>query len=277
MTGRIPACPDCGGPMRLTGSAYGRAWNCRLGQDAGSGCQGVILLTEDDCLTSLQIAEDLAIRGDAGFEADAMGQGGYRFLSESLGSLSMSPYLSSAEKRLLAEAQAIVDRLSEAVDLARDEGRQQGKLEEANREERYRQALGLLGPALAPDPIRLEASAVALLALDRYSGAGQFDDADPDDDLEIGLRPQAAANQNPLDLLFRDLVSAHQRLREAIARDWSGRPEPIKDLYAHLSSELPRLRAAILASPPAYIHGVRRLLAESETANVVWLPLHRSP
>ncbi len=32
----------------------------------------------------------------------------------------------------------------------------------------------------------------------------------------------------------------------------------------------------ILAAPPAYIKGVRRLLAESETANVVWLPPHRS-
>ena len=277
MTGRIPACPDCEGPMRLTGSAYGRAWRCRQGQDAGSGCQGVILLTEEDCLTSLQIAEDLAIRGDAGSEADAMGQGGYRSLSASLDGLRMSSYLSSAEKRLLAEARTIVDRLVEAADLARDEGRRQGKLEEANREERYRQALGLLGPALAPDPIRLEASAVALLALDRYSGAGQFDDADPVAGAESVQRFQAAANQNPLDLLFRDLVSAHQRLREAIARDWSGRPEPIKDLHAHLSSELPRLRAAILASPPAYIDGVRRLLAESETANVVWLPPHRSP
>jgi hypothetical protein len=263
--------------MRLTGSAYSRAWRCRQGQDAGAGCQGAILLTEDDCLTSLQIAEDLARRGGPGSEGDAIGQGSYRSLSESLDGLSRSPYLSSAEKRLLAEARTIVDRLAEAADLARDEGRRQGKLEEADREARYRQALGLLGPALAPDPSRLEASAVALLALDRYSGAGQFGDADPVEGAEIVQRHQAEADQNPLDLLFRDLVSAHQRLREAIARDWSRRPEPIKDLHAHLSSELPRLRAAILASPPAYIDGVRRLLAESGSANVVWLPSHRSP
>ena len=277
MTNRIPACPDCGGPMRLTGSAYGRAWRCRQGQDAGSGCQGAIPLTKEDGLTSLQIAEDLAGRDGTGSEGDAMGQGGYRSLSEALGGLSRSPYLSSAEKRLLAEAGAIVDRLAEAADLARDADRRKEQFEEADREARYRQALGLLGPALAPDPSRLEASAVALLALDRYSGAGQFDDADPVEDADPVPRLQAAADQNPLDLLFRDLVSAHQRLREAIARDWSGRPEPIEDLHTHLSSELPRLRAAILASPPAYLYGVRRLLAESETANVVWLPTHRSP
>jgi hypothetical protein len=263
--------------MRLTCSAYGRVWKCRQGQDAGSGCQGAIPLTDKDGLTSLQIAEDLAGRGGAGSEGDAMGQGGYRSLSESLSGLSRSPYLSSAEKRLLAETAEIVDRLAEAADLARDADRRKERLEEADREARYRQALGLLGPALAPDPIRLEASAVALLALDRYSGTGQFDDADPVEGAEIVQRRQTAADQNPLDLLFRDLVSAHQRLREAIARDWSGRPEPIEDLHAHLSSELPRLRAAILASPPAYIYGVRRLLAESETANVVWLPPHRSP
>jgi hypothetical protein len=263
--------------MHLTGSAYGRAWKCRQGQEAGSGCLGAILLNEEDSLTSLQIAEDIAGCGGAGSEGDAMGQGGYRSLSEALSGLGRSPYLSSAEKRLLAEAAAIVDRLAEAADLARDADRRKERLEEADREARYRQALGLLGPALAPDPIRLEASAVALLALDRYSGAGQFDDADPVEDADPVQRLQAAADQNPLDLLFRDLVSAHQRLREAIARDWSARPEPLEDLHAHLSSELPRLRAAILASPPAYLYGVRRLLADSETANVVWLPTHRSP
>ena len=262
----------CTGPALV-----GETRQIELGRLGLSGCQGAILLTEDDCLTSLQIAEDLAGRGGAGSEADAMGQLGYRSLSEPLGDLIWSPYLSSAEKRLLAEAGSIVDRLAEAAALARDEGRRKEKLEEADRKARYRQALGLLGPALAPDPSRLEASAVALLALDRYSGAGQFDDAEPVENVEIGLRPQAAADQNPLDLLFLDLVSAHQRLREAIARDWSGRSEPIEDLHAHLSSELPRLRAAILASPPAYIDGVRRLLAESETANVVWLPPHRVP
>jgi hypothetical protein len=235
------------------------------------------LLTEEDCLTSLQIAEDLAGRGGTGSEGDAMGLGGYRSLSESLSGLSRSPYLSSAEKRLFAEAGAIVDRLAEAADLARDAGRRKEKRKDADREARYRQALGLLGPALAPDPSRLEASAVALLALDLYSGAGQFGDADPVECAEIVQRHQAEADQNPLDLLFRDLVSAHQRLREAIARDWSSRPEPIEDLHAYLSSELPRLRAAILASPPAYIDGVRRLLAESGSANVVWLPSHRSP
>jgi hypothetical protein len=62
-----------------------------------------------------------------------------------------------------------------------------------------------------------------------------------------------------------------------IAQDWSGRPESVEDLHDHLPSELPRLRAVILASPPAYIDGVRHRLVESETGNLVWLPRHRSP
>lgn len=102
-------------------------------------------------------------------------------------------------------------------------------------------------------------------------------ESDPIDAVESALECLIEGEQSFLDLVFRDLVSCYERLREAIARDWSCRLEPIENLHAHMSSELPRLRAVILAALPAYIKGVRRLLAESETANVVWLPPYRSP
>ena len=142
---------------------------------------------------------------------------------------------------------------------------------------RYRQAQGLFGLTLAPNPSRLEASAVALLALDRYGGEGHFGDGDPIEAIETALGCQIEGDQSSQDLMLHNLLSCHQRLRESIAWDWSGRTEPIEGLHAHLATEMPRLRAAILVSPPAYSKGVCHLLAESGTANVVWLSPHRSP
>jgi len=69
----------------------------------------------------------------------------------------------------------------------------------------------------------------------------------------------------------------HQTLRDAIARIWSWRSEPIQDLHTRLTAELPGLREAILAAPPVFLQGVRRLLAESEAPNVVRLPTRRAP
>jgi hypothetical protein len=77
--------------------------------------------------------------------------------------------------------------------------------------------------------------------------------------------------------LLRSLVSSHQVLRDAIARNWSWREQPLEDLHTRLSNELPKLREAILASPPVFLQGVRRLVAESDSANVVRLPRRRSP
>jgi hypothetical protein len=42
----------------------------------------------------------------------------------------------------------------------------------------------------------------------------------------------------------------------------------VEDLHARLTEALPGLREAIFASPPIYLQGVRRLLAESESDNV---------
>ena len=78
---------------------------------------------------------------------------------------------------------------------------------------------------------------------------------------------------HPHDLGFAN----HQVLRDAIARNWSWHEAPIQDLHARLAKELPGLREAILAAPPVFLQGVRRLLAESEAANVVRLPTRRSP
>jgi hypothetical protein len=74
-----------------------------------------------------------------------------------------------------------------------------------------------------------------------------------------------------------DLLTAHQTLREDLAHDWSLRPEPVEDLHARFTEALPGLREAILASPPIYLQVVRRLLAKSESDNVVRLAPRRAP
>ena len=65
-------------------------------------------------------------------------------------------------------------------------------------------------------------------------------------------------------------------MREDLAHDWSLRAESVEDLHAHFSEALPGVREAILASLTAYLQVVRRLLAESESVNVVRLGPRRA-
>ena len=276
MSSGTPVCPECGGPVHLTGSSYGRTWECDRRQGAEPWCPGVIPITDDEVLTELQIAEAIARRAWGGSKDSLKEQAKYRRLNGPLTELTLSPYLSGHEKRVLAEARGIVARLAEAAELAKDRAKRQEKAKETAREARYRQALGLLGPSFAPNPARLEASVIELLALDRYSDEGTFGGYGSIEAFETALLRRAGEDQNPLDLVFRSLVSSHQVLRDAIARNWSWRDQPLEDLHARLSNELPKLREAILASPPVFLQGVRRLLAESDSANVVRLPTSRS-
>lgn len=263
--------------MHLVGSSYGRSWECDQRQSTTSWCPGVIRIEDDDSLSELQIAEDIARRGWGGSKDSAKAQAKYRRLSGPLRELAVSPYLSGAEKRVLAEAVGIVERLAEAAELAKDRSKRQEKAKEAAREGKYRQALGLLGPSFAPDPTRLEASVIDLLALDRYSDEGRFGGYDAIETFDAALRRRAGGARDPLDLLLRELAMDHQVLRDAIARNWSWYEAPIQDLHARLAKELPGLREAILAAPPVFLQGVRRLLAESASANVVRLPTRQSP
>ena len=167
----IPTCPDCGGPMHLESSAYGRAWECDRRVGVGGGCEGAIQLREDDELTELQIAEAIARRtlgGDS--SAHRQGQPEYHHVIGPLEEIARSGYLSGPQRRVLEEARVIVERLASAAALAKDQARRQEKAREAAVEERFRQAMGLLGPSLAPDTTRLEASVVDLLALARFGG-----------------------------------------------------------------------------------------------------------
>jgi len=272
----IPACPDCGGPMHLESSAYGLAWECGQRAGVGGGCEGVIQLREDDELTELQIAETIARRtlGD-GSSAHQQGQPGYHHVIGPLEEIARSGYLSSPQRRVLEEARVIVERLASAAVLAKDQARRQEKAREGAMEERFRQAMGLLGQSLAPDTTRLEASVVDLLALARLGGDARSTvpdilTHDSIEELENLLRSRSMGEQRTAaDVIFADLVSAHQDLREGISRDWNVRSEPIEDLYARFIAALPGLREAILASPPPYLQVVRRLLAETAPDNVV--------
>jgi len=224
MNDGIPTCPDCGGPMHLESSAYGRAWECDQRAGAGGGCEGVIQLREDDELTELQIAETIARRtlgGDA--SAHQQRQLGYHPVIAPLEDIVRSGYLSSPQRRVLEEAQVIVVRLASAAALAKDQARRQEKVREAAMEERFRQALGLLRPSLAPDTTRLEASAVDLLALARFGGeCSTVPDIlahDSIEELENRLRRRSMGEQRiAAAVIFAELVSAHQDLREGISR-----------------------------------------------------------
>lgn len=272
-----PVCPECGGHMHLVGSSYGRAWECDQRQGTTSWCSGVIRIEDDDSLSELQIAEDIARRAWGGSKDSAKTQTKYRRLSGPLRELALSPYLSGAEKRVLADAGAIVARLAEAAELAKDRAKRQEKAKEAAREARYRQALGLLGPSLAPDPTRLDASAVDLLALARFAEQDRFLAWESMEELEASLRRLAMGGKTLVDALFSDMVSGHQTLREDLAREWSFGVEPVEDLNARFTEALPGLREAILVSPPVYLQVVRRLLAETASDNVVRLAPRRNP
>lgn len=272
----IPACPECGGPMHLEKSAYGRAWECdrRLGL---TWCSGTIHIHDDDPLSELQIAEAIARRALTGSKDYQQQQAKYRRVSGPLGEIAASPYLSGPERQTLQEARAIVERLARAAELAKDRAKRQEKRREAEREARLRQALGLLGPSLAPDPTRLEASAVELLALGRFAERHQFMAWDSIEEMEASLRRRARGEESLLDVLFADLIDRHETLRQDLARDWSHGQTPVEELHARLTAALPGLREAILANPPVYLQVVRRLLAETRSENVVRLPPRRVP
>lgn len=272
----IPMCPECGGPMHLECSAYGRAWECDERAGVGGGCEGVIQLREDDELTELQIAEAITRRTLGGYaSAHQQGQPDYHQVIGPLEEMARSGYLSGPQRRVLEEARVIVERLASAAALATDQARRQEKAREAAMEERFRQAMGLMGPSFAPDTTRLEASVVDLLALARFSGDDRS--TAPDilahasiEELESLLRHRSMGEQRTAaDVIFTDLVSVHQGLRDGISRAWSARSEPIADLHARFIAALPGLRAAILASPPPYLQAVRHLLAETAHDNVI--------
>lgn len=276
MRDKTPACPECGGPMHLESTAYGRAWECDRRRGI-SWCAGAIQIRDDEVLSELQIADAIARRTLSGSKNHQQDQTRYRRVSGPLGEIAKSWYLSGPERHLLEEAWAIVERLANAAELAKDRAKRLEKAREAERQERLRKALGLLGPSLAPDPTRLEASAVDLLALARFAEQDRLLAWDSIEDLEASLRRRAMAGKALVDALFADLVSAHQTLREDLAREWSLRPEFVEDLHARFTEALPGLRKATLSSPPVYLHVVRRLLAESESDNVVRLAPRRTP
>ncbi len=271
-----PVCPECGGPMHLAASAYGRSWECDQHQSVASWCPGAIQIVDDEVLTDLQIAEAIARQSTDESDSSPQEQARYRCVSGPLRELTKNPYLSGPEKRVLDEATAIVERMSEAADLAQDQDKLQKRVGRFEQERRYRQAMGFLGPSLAPDPTRLEVSVIDLLALDRFSGEDQFGGYDTIEAFESWLQRRTGGDQESIDTLMRNLASSHQSLRESLAKSWSSHTEPVKYLYAGFSNALPGLRQAILSSPPVFLQGVRRLLAESESTNVVRLS-HREP
>jgi len=141
--------------------------------------------------------------------------------------------------------------------------------------------MGLLGPSLAPDSTRLEASVIDLLALARFGADGCSPApnilADGNiEELDNDLRRRAMGERTPIDVMFADLVSAHQRLREAISKEWSARSEPIEDLHAGFITALPGLREGILASPPTYLQLARSLIDAVTSDNVVPLASRRT-
>jgi len=203
--------------------------------------------------------------------AHRQGQPEYHHVIGPLEEMARSGYLSGPQRRVLEEARVIVERLASAAALAKDQAPRQEKA----REERFRQAMGLLGPSLAPDTTRLEASVVDLLALARFGGDAcvTVPDILANDSIEAleNLLSSRAAGEHrtAADVIFVDLVSAHQSLREDMSRERSTRSEPIEALHARVIAALPGLRKAILASPPPYLKAVRRLLAETAPDNVV--------
>lgn len=143
--------------------------------------------------------------------------------------------------------------------------------------ESTRKAMGLLGPSLAPDPTRLEASAIDLLALARFAEQDRFLAWNSVEPLDETLRWQAGGERASIDALFADLVAGHQTLRHALASEWSFGQTPVEELHARFMAALLGLREAILADPPAYLQVVRRLLAETQADNVVRLVPRRGP
>jgi hypothetical protein len=273
----IPVCPECGGPMHLERSAYGRTWECDRGRDLRSRCAGLIRIEDREPLTDLQLAEAMALRSFGGSKDRAKDQASYRRLVTSLRELEASPYLSSPEREGLAEARGTVERLAKAAALAKDRAKRQEKAAEAEREARYREAAGLLAMSYPFDPNRLEATVIDLLALDRYTHADWLIQPESVEGFADRLRRRAAPEQSPMDLLLRELASQQEQVRAHVARDWAGSAEPLADLSARLAERLPALREAILAAPPMLLLGARHVLDDGVPPKVVRLPVRQSP
>jgi hypothetical protein len=148
-------------------------------------------------------------------------------------------------------------------------------------EQRFQQAMGLLGPSLAPHPTRLEASVIDLLALALFGV--EACSLDPEiltehsiEILDNDLQRRCSEGDSLLDALFADLVAIHQRLRESIARAWTARSESIEDLHGRFIEALPGLRERILTTPPAYLQRARCLINEDTSDNVVPLAPRRT-
>lgn len=270
-----PTCPECGGPMQLDSSGYGRAWVCERFMGIKNYCTGRIDLGADESLSDLQLAEAIArgVWGSAKESADV--QARYRRLATPMGELAKSKLLSPAEQRVVSEAAAIAMRLANAAELAKDRAQRKEKADEAARKRRYREAKALLGPPFAATPENLEAAVIDLIAVDRFTRSGEFEDVENIDQFNAELRNMLENSDDRLSSLMRNIAARHNFQREDLADSWALRQEPVPDLHARLTAALPALRQAIQADPPVYLQGVRRVLAEAEAENVVRLGSRR--
>jgi hypothetical protein len=257
--------------MKLDSSAYGRAWVCERFEAIKHYCKGRIELADDESLTDLQLADEIAraIWGSA--KDSAYLESKYRRLTTPLRDLAKSKLLSPAERRTLSEAAAIATRLANAAELAKDRAKRKAKAEEGERERRYREALGLLGPPFAAVEENLEAAVIDMLALARYTRVGDLEHYTSIEEFDADVRNIRGESDDTLGAVLGTLAAQHQFQREGIAIEWCYRKEPIADLHARLVAALPALRAEIQAVPPILLQGVRRILAEAGADNVVRL------
>lgn len=281
MTG-IPRCPDCHGPMHLDSSAYGRAWVCDRRAEVSGGCQGNVQLRGDDELTELQLAELISQQSlDNAPETSRKTHLSYREVINALETIAKKGYLSDQQRGVLQKALGIVERLADADELSKNPAGLQEKAADEAMEQRFQQAMGLLGPSFAPDPMRLEASVIDLLALALFGA--EACSLGPEiltelsiETLDNDLQRRSSEGDSLLDALFADLVAMHQRLRESVARAWSARSETIEDLHGGFIEALPGLRERILTTPPAYLQRARCLIDEDTSDNVVPLAPRRT-
>ena len=257
--------------MRLDSSGYGRAWVCERFDAITHYCKGRIELANDESLTDLQLADEIArsVWGNAKESADL--QAKYRRIATPLRELAKSKLLSPAERRTLSEAVAIATRLANAAELAKDRAKRKAKAEEGERERRYREALGLLGPPFAAVEENLEAAVIDMLAVARYTRIGDLEHYASIDEFDGEVRNIRGESDDTLGAVLGSLAAQHQFQREGIASEWSYRQEPVADLHARLAAALPTLRAEVQSAPPVLLQGVRRILAEAGADNVVRL------
>jgi hypothetical protein len=257
--------------MQLDGSGYGRAWVCERFAAIKHSCKGRIELADDESLTDLQLAEEIArgVWGNAKESANL--QAKYRRLATPLRDLAKSKLLSPAERRVVSEAAVIASRLANAAKLAKNDAQRKEKTDEAERKRRYREAKALLGPPFAATPDNLEAVVIDVIAIDRFTQAGEFEDVETIDQFNAELRNMHEGKDDRLGSLMHNIAARHNFQREDLADSWAQRDKPIADLHTQLAEALPALRQAIQADPPVYLQGVRRVLAEAEAEKVVRL------